>query len=34
VLAVCAGFMGRQSALIILDPLGTKWSPLDRYQYI
>jgi 4-amino-4-deoxy-L-arabinose transferase-like glycosyltransferase len=34
VLAVCVGFMGRQSALIILDPLGAKWSPLDRLQYI
>jgi hypothetical protein len=34
VLAVCVGFMGRQSALIILDPLAAKWSPLDRFQYI
>jgi len=34
VLAVCVGFMGRQSALIILNPLGAKWSPLDRFQYI
>jgi 4-amino-4-deoxy-L-arabinose transferase-like glycosyltransferase len=34
VLAVCVGFMGRQSALIILNPLGAKWSPLDRLQYI
>jgi uncharacterized membrane protein len=34
VLAVCVGFMGRQSALIILDPIGAKWSPLDRFQYI
>ena len=34
VLAVCVGFMGRQSALIILNPLAAKWSPLDRFQYI
>ena len=34
VLAVCVGFMGRQSALIILNPLAAKWSPLDRLQYI
>jgi 4-amino-4-deoxy-L-arabinose transferase-like glycosyltransferase len=34
VLAVCVGLMGRQSALIILDPLSAKWSPLDRFQYI
>jgi 4-amino-4-deoxy-L-arabinose transferase-like glycosyltransferase len=33
-LAVCVGFMGRQSAMIILDPLGANWSPLDRFQYI
>jgi hypothetical protein len=34
VLAICVGFMGRQSALIILNPLAAKWSPLDRLQYI
>jgi hypothetical protein len=34
VLAVCVGFMGRQSALFILDPLAANWSPLDRFQYI
>jgi 4-amino-4-deoxy-L-arabinose transferase-like glycosyltransferase len=34
VLAVCVGFMGRQSALIIFDPLAASWSPLDRFQYI
>ena len=34
VLAVCVGFMGRQSALIVLDPLAAKWSPVDRLQYI
>ncbi len=34
VLAVCIVFMGRQSALIILDPLGARWSPVDRFQYI
>jgi 4-amino-4-deoxy-L-arabinose transferase-like glycosyltransferase len=34
VLAVCVGFMGRQSALIILDPAAARWSPLDRFQYI
>jgi 4-amino-4-deoxy-L-arabinose transferase-like glycosyltransferase len=31
--AVCAGFMGHQSALIILDPAGARWSALDRFQY-
>jgi hypothetical protein len=34
VLAVCVGFMGRQSALIVFDPLAASWSPLDRFQYI
>jgi 4-amino-4-deoxy-L-arabinose transferase-like glycosyltransferase len=34
VLAVCVGFMGRQSALLILNPLGAGWSPVDRFQYI
>jgi 4-amino-4-deoxy-L-arabinose transferase-like glycosyltransferase len=32
-LAVCVGFMGRQSALLILNPLGARWSPVDRFQY-
>jgi 4-amino-4-deoxy-L-arabinose transferase-like glycosyltransferase len=31
--AVCAGFMGHQSALLILDPAGARWSALDRFQY-
>jgi 4-amino-4-deoxy-L-arabinose transferase-like glycosyltransferase len=33
-LAVCVGFMGQQSALMILNPLGARWSPVDRFQYI
>jgi len=33
VLAVCAGFMGRQSALLILDPGAANWSRVDRVQY-
>jgi hypothetical protein len=33
VLALCAGFMGHQSALIIFDPVDAKWSALDRFQY-
>jgi hypothetical protein len=33
VFAVCVGFMGHQSALIIFDPITAKWSPLDRLQY-
>jgi 4-amino-4-deoxy-L-arabinose transferase-like glycosyltransferase len=33
VLALCVGFMGHQSALIILDPAGASWSALDRFQY-
>src|SRR3984893_12887795 len=33
VLAVCAGFMGHQSALIIFDPVAASWSALDRFQY-
>jgi 4-amino-4-deoxy-L-arabinose transferase-like glycosyltransferase len=32
--AVCAGFMGHQCALIILDPVEARWSPVDRFQYI
>jgi len=31
--AVCLGLMGRQSALIILDPVAASWSALDRSQY-
>ena len=34
VLAVCVGYMGRQSALIVFNPLAAKWSPVDRFQYI
>lgn len=33
VLALCVGFMGRQSALLILDPDAANWSPVDRVQY-
>jgi hypothetical protein len=33
VLTVCAGFMGHQSALLILNPTVARWSPLDRFQY-
>jgi dolichyl-phosphate-mannose-protein mannosyltransferase len=33
VLALCAGFMGRQSALLIIDPVAATWSPVDRFQY-
>jgi hypothetical protein len=33
VLAVCVGFMGHQSALIILEPAAARWSALDRFQY-
>jgi len=33
-LIVCVAFLGRQSALLILDPLAANWSPLDRMQYI
>jgi Dolichyl-phosphate-mannose-protein mannosyltransferase len=33
ILAVCVGFMGRQSALIIFDPASANWSPVDRFQY-
>jgi hypothetical protein len=32
-LALCAGFMGRQSALIVFDPVAARWSALDRFQY-
>lgn len=33
VLALCVGFMGRQSALLILDPSSANWSRVDRVQY-
>jgi hypothetical protein len=33
VLAVCVGFMGHQSALIIFDPISANWSAVDRFQY-
>jgi 4-amino-4-deoxy-L-arabinose transferase-like glycosyltransferase len=33
VLAVCVGFMGYQSALLIFDPAAASWSALDRFQY-
>jgi hypothetical protein len=32
-LGVCVGFMGQQSARLILDPESARWSPLDRFQY-
>jgi 4-amino-4-deoxy-L-arabinose transferase-like glycosyltransferase len=32
--AVCVGFMGRQSALLVLAPANAQWSALDRFQYI
>jgi hypothetical protein len=31
--ALCAGFMGHQSAMIVLDPAAASWSPLDRFQF-
>jgi hypothetical protein len=33
-LAVCLGFMGRQSALLVFAPAAAHWSPLDRFQYL
>jgi hypothetical protein len=33
-LALCLLLMGRQSALLILDPTAARWSRLDRSQYI
>jgi hypothetical protein len=33
-LAVCAGLMGRQSALLVFAPAAADWSPLDRFQYL
>ena len=32
-MALSLGFMGYQSALLILDPLSARWSALDRFQY-
>jgi hypothetical protein len=32
-LAVCAGYLGHQSALIVFDPASANWSPVDRFQY-
>src|ERR1700677_43061 len=32
-LAVCAGYLGHQSALIVFDPATANWSPVDRFQY-
>jgi hypothetical protein len=32
-LVLSAALLGRQSASLILDPAGARWSPLDRYQY-
>lgn len=32
-LALCVALMARQSALLVLDPLQARWSPLDRFQY-
>jgi len=33
VLAICAGLLGRQSALLILNPRAANWSQVDRVQY-
>ncbi|MGH2521887.1 MAG: hypothetical protein ACRDH2_05225, partial [Anaerolineales bacterium] len=33
-LAICVSLMGYQSALLILDPLHARWSPIDQYGYI
>jgi hypothetical protein len=32
-LAICVALMGWQSSRIILNPIGARWSPLDRFQY-
>jgi hypothetical protein len=32
-LALCVGFMGWQSALLVLDPAAARWSAVDRFQY-
>jgi len=34
VLAICVVYMGRQSVLLITDPLAARWSRLDRIQYL
>jgi 4-amino-4-deoxy-L-arabinose transferase-like glycosyltransferase len=33
ILSVCVGFWGYQSALIVFNPAGARWSPIDRFQY-
>jgi 4-amino-4-deoxy-L-arabinose transferase-like glycosyltransferase len=33
-LAVALGIMAQQSALLIIDPVRARWSPVDRFQYI
>jgi hypothetical protein len=33
VMAICAGLLGRQSALLILNPRAANWSRIDRVQY-
>jgi 4-amino-4-deoxy-L-arabinose transferase-like glycosyltransferase len=33
VVAICAGLLGRQSALLILNPRAANWSQIDRVQY-
>ena len=33
VLAICVAFMGKQSALLIAEPIAAQWSPIDRVQY-
>lgn len=33
VLAICVGLLGRQSALLILDPRAANWSQVDRVSY-
>jgi hypothetical protein len=33
VLVLCAGLMGQQSARLIFNPIGARWSALDRFQY-
>jgi hypothetical protein len=34
VLATCALLMGKQSALLIIDPVAASWSKVDRIQYV
>jgi hypothetical protein len=33
VLAICVAFMGKQSTLLIADPISAQWSKIDRVQY-